>query len=86
METSSVNIAATYNMPVLKQGDKGEAVRFLEQLLILRYGYTMPFDDNFTAATKTAVKDFQSSHGLLDDGIVGTLTWRALSENMACVP
>lgn len=71
--------AVSINMPVLKNGDSGEAVRFLEQLLIC-YGYLSKneFDAKFDADTKKAVEAFQKAQKLTADGIVGQLTWRAL--------
>ncbi len=71
--------AAAINMPVLKNGDSGEAVRFLEQLLIC-YGYLSKneFDAKFDADTLKAVESFQKDRKLKVDGIVGQLTWRAL--------
>jgi peptidoglycan hydrolase-like protein with peptidoglycan-binding domain len=84
--TSNATVTPTasgINMPVLKQGDSGEAVRFLEQLLIRRYGYnSIVFDGNFNTSTTQAVKNFQTTYGLVSDGIVGKMTWRALSGNV----
>jgi peptidoglycan hydrolase-like protein with peptidoglycan-binding domain len=66
-------------MPILKSGDSGEAVRFLEQLLIC-YGYlnSKEFDGKFDADTKKAVETFQKDNKLTADGVVGQKTWRAL--------
>jgi peptidoglycan hydrolase-like protein with peptidoglycan-binding domain len=63
---------------------KGEAVRFLQQLL-LGYteitGYTNDsFDGEFNQETEDAVKAFQRNSGLQDDGEVGPLTWTKLFE------
>lgn len=74
---------ASINMPVLQKGNSGEAVRFLQQVLILRYGYQLRFDAQFGATTENVVKLFQRDYGLIPDGIVGKNTWRALSENIA---
>jgi peptidoglycan hydrolase-like protein with peptidoglycan-binding domain len=71
--------ALTVNMPVLDRNDRGEAVRFLQQLLIC-YGYlgNDGFDAIFGLKTEKAVKAFQLDSALTADGVVGKNTWRAL--------
>ncbi len=59
--------------PVLRRGDKGEAVKELQRLL---GGLTV--DGDFGALTEAAVKEYQRKHGLAVDGIVGTETWAHL--------
>ncbi|MGA9382226.1 MAG: peptidoglycan-binding domain-containing protein [Phormidium sp.] len=80
----STNQTTTLNMPVLQAGTSGEAVRFLQQLLIC-YGYMTSdnFNANFNEVTKSAVKSFQANHGLKADGVVGKMTWRALGDACA---
>ncbi|HEY9853503.1 MAG TPA: peptidoglycan-binding domain-containing protein [Leptolyngbyaceae cyanobacterium] len=75
------NSITTINMPVLKRNTSGEAVRFLQQILIC-YGYMTSdyFDSKFNQVTEDAVKAFQYSRGLNVDGIVGNNTWRALGD------
>ena len=72
---------STYNthMPELKYGMAGEAVRFLQQFLIC-YGYFLPFNGQFDYQTEQAVMFFQSSSGLIADGVVGKDTWRAICD------
>ena len=41
-------------------------------------GFAVPTDGHFDVATATAVREFQGSHGLHADGIVGPRTWQAL--------
>jgi peptidoglycan hydrolase-like protein with peptidoglycan-binding domain len=79
MQANIEPTATGINMPVLKNGDAGEAVRFLEQLLIC-YGYLSKneFDAKFDADTKKAVEAFQKAQKLTVDGVVGKNTWRAL--------
>ncbi|MFX0202553.1 MAG: peptidoglycan-binding protein, partial [Candidatus Hodarchaeota archaeon] len=43
-------------------------------------GFSLEEDGLFGSFTETAVKHFQRTHGLDDDGIVGPLTWAALLE------
>ncbi|MBE9223886.1 peptidoglycan-binding protein [Phormidium sp. LEGE 05292] len=74
-ETTTINIS----LPVLKIGTSGEAVRFLQQVLIA-LGYQISFDAVFGTETQKVVKNFQAEGDLADDGIVGPKTWRALGE------
>ncbi|HAX77132.1 MAG TPA: peptidoglycan-binding protein [Cyanobacteria bacterium UBA11372] len=67
----------TYDLPTLKLGSKGEAVKYLQEILIY-YGYKLKVDGIFGAKTEVAVKQFQKSRKLKVDGIVGPATWSAL--------
>ena len=73
LQTTTVN-----RLPTLRFGDRGSAVRVLQQLLVSK-GYPITIDGDFGVLTETAVKAFQSRRGLTVDGIVGSRTWRALS-------
>lgn len=67
-------------LPILREGDKGEAVRAAQLLLIgrgFRCGYYGP-DADFGPATGVAVRRFQTSRDLLQDGIIGENTWARL--------
>jgi peptidoglycan hydrolase-like protein with peptidoglycan-binding domain len=65
---------------ILKKGSRGEAVRELQQTLT-SLGYdTKGADGIFGANTKKAVRQFQKSHGLKVDGIVGPATQKALGK------
>lgn len=57
---------------LLKKGSKGEAVKQLQTLLGCRP------DGDFGPTTERMVKEWQSKHGLVADGIVGDKTWAAL--------
>ena len=48
------------------------------QLALRRAGFPAPDSGVFDIATETAVRRFQSTRGLLQDGIVGIRTWAAL--------
>jgi hypothetical protein len=66
--------------PTLRRGSKGEYVTLLQTMLIQR-GYDVGkwgADGAFGAATESAVKLFQTDHGLPSDGVVGANTWAAL--------
>ncbi|MCD0482287.1 peptidoglycan-binding protein [Streptacidiphilus sp. ASG 303] len=62
---------------MVQQGQTGERVRTVQYLLNAR-GSSLTVDGSFGPATDTAVRSFQSSHGLTVDGVVGTATWQAL--------
>jgi hypothetical protein len=49
-------------------------------------GYKLDADGLFGRDTEAALKQFQSEHGLDDDGVVGALTWAALLGTPGPVP
>ncbi|MGI6129016.1 MAG: peptidoglycan-binding protein [bacterium] len=65
-------------MPLLRVGDKGEAVRVLQELLKAQALFTVVPDGNFGPCTEEAVRLFQAGAGLEVDKIVGPVTWEAL--------
>ena len=68
--------------PVLALGSRGDAVGQL-QAALRQCGFDIAIDQDFGPATELAVKQFQSARGLKADGIVGALTWDALSSRGA---
>ena len=62
----------------VQNGSHSQAVRAVQKLLNAKYGYSLSIDGIFGPDTLSAVKDFQSDHGLASDGIVGPQTWRWL--------
>jgi peptidoglycan hydrolase-like protein with peptidoglycan-binding domain len=60
------------------QGKTGPEVRAIQNLLKNKFGYNITVDGIFGIDTKNAVKDYQSDHGLVADGIVGPITWNSL--------
>jgi len=68
----------TLTWPVVQSGNTGERVRTV-QYLLQQWGYSLTVDGAFGNGTLTAVKNFQSSHGLGADGVVGNATWPALT-------
>jgi len=73
-------------LPTLKQGDKGAAVRTLQGLLVARHyhlGTTGKLGDgidgDFGDLTDWAVRDAQGKAGLTEDGVVGPETWPVLA-------
>jgi len=63
--------------PLVKNGAHDHPVKTLQYLLRAR-GQSVVVDGAFGPNTTAAVKAFQSSHGLSDDGVVGPITWAAL--------
>jgi hypothetical protein len=66
------------NTPTLRRGNQVDEVADLQMILNSKYGYELEVDGSFGKATETAVKDFQTKHGLTADGVVGAKTWKAL--------
>jgi hypothetical protein len=64
---------------VLRRGAKGAEVRQVQEALVA-LGYSTTIDGKFGPATAQAVKSFQASSGLTDDGVVGPATLSALAE------
>jgi hypothetical protein len=63
---------------VLRRGAKGAEVSQVQAALVA-LGYATSVDGKFGPATAQAVKSFQTSSGLTDDGVVGPATLSALS-------
>jgi hypothetical protein len=77
---------STATPPTIRRGDRGPFVRWLRGMLSSfggrwwRFSTTGLWGDRFTWRVESRVKRFQKLNGLTPDGIVGPLTWRALSE------
>lgn len=63
--------------PLVRQGDSGAVVQTVQHLL-RQAGATIVADGAFGPATDSAVRAFQSAHGLTVDGLVGSQTWPEL--------
>lgn len=75
------NVQGGVNMPTIRKGAQGVAVRVLQRMLIAA-GCTLPrygVDGDCGAETVEAVKAFQTTHNLTVDGVAGPLTWAALA-------
>jgi len=68
---------AVFKRGILKNGNFGPSVIYLQQLLNYQ-GVPVMVDRTFGNATKEAVMAFQRREGLTADGIVGPGTWDAL--------
>lgn len=72
--------AEEFPIPTVQKGDTGETVR-AAQLLLIGRGYTCGSwgaDGDFGAATQAATINYQRTHNLDADGIIGKQTWCAL--------
>lgn len=63
--------------PVIRQGSVGQPVRSLQYLLNAR-GAALAVDGIFGPATNAALRNFQKTHSLIVDGIVGPRTWHSV--------
>ncbi|MGF1672203.1 MAG: peptidoglycan-binding protein, partial [Rivularia sp. (in: cyanobacteria)] len=63
--------------PTLRKGDTGEAVEELQKLLKYWEFYYDVIDGIFSEYVEWAVKAYQHRVYLEEDGIVGSLTWKA---------
>jgi len=66
------------SQPTIAIGAKGSAVKRAQRAIRRTPNLGLVVDGVFGPATEHAVKDFQKGNGLLDDGIVGPLTWAKL--------
>jgi Putative peptidoglycan binding domain len=64
-------------MASIKKGSKGDLVVWAQEHLVSA-GYKVGIDGGFGPTTQSAVQNFQTAHGLTDDGIVGPETWASL--------
>lgn len=64
-------------LPVLKKGNTGEAVKTLQRLLTTK-GFYCDVDGSFGTNTESRLKAFQRAVGLTADGSCGPATWTAL--------
>ena len=67
--------------PILSVGSKGASVSELQHLLLNNGFNSGPIDGIFGSMTHTAVIGFQRSRNLVQDGVVGIMTWTALGVN-----
>lgn len=66
------------NRPILRLGDRGDAVSQLQERLKSLGFYAGSIDGIFGPQTENAVKQAQAANDLTVDGIVGPATWNAI--------
>jgi hypothetical protein len=76
--------------PTLQKGSKGEAVRQLQNKLVLAgfqkgQGFQVKADGDFGKNTEAAVRAFQSKGGLAATGVADPATWSALDRAITAV-
>ncbi|MEG4800766.1 peptidoglycan-binding protein [Microcoleus sp. ARI1-B5] len=71
---------APVNMPILMNGSSGNAVKIVQNVLKINGYYFGMIDGFFGTMTDVAVRQFQLSKNLPQDGIVGAKTWYGLSK------
>ena len=76
------SISSTNELPTLRKGSKGEPVRALQALLILRGQKLTTYgtDGDFGSETEIALRAYQKLKGLTVDGICGSHDWKTLIE------
>lgn len=62
----------------LRKGDRGDEVKRV-QILLTEQGYPCSPDGHFGGRTEAKVMQFQRDRGLGADGVVGPITWAALT-------
>lgn len=68
----------SYSWPTYSSGDQAEAVYSI-QYLLEEHGYSLQYHDGiYGAEVQNAIENFQSTKGLLVDGVVGPNTWEEL--------
>jgi len=72
------NSAPIAMLPVLRRSSTGAHVEVLQSLLVYVSTSKPATDGIFGPKTEVAVREFQQSHQLQVDGIVGAQTWKAL--------
>ena len=80
IDYSEAETVSTVSISVktLKNGSKGEDVKAVQLLLNGKANAGLDVDGAFGAKTETAVKAYQKSKGLTEDGAVGFKTWNSL--------
>jgi len=62
----------------VQPGSHGDPTRAVQYLLKIKFGYALAIDGIYGPETQSVITDFQQGHGLVQDGIVGGQSWKAL--------
>lgn len=77
-ELESKSKTVKIELPILKKGAEGEAVKSLQILLNGKQHFGMAIDGIFGPVTEQFLRDYQKAHGLEVDGSCGPATWASL--------
>lgn len=83
LKAAGVDVKASANVPALRRGSEGAAVAALQNLLN-QWGANLVKDGVFGKETEQAVKEYQVTHKLTADGIVGAKT-RAILDPLGMI-
>ncbi|MCU0567462.1 MAG: peptidoglycan-binding protein [Oculatellaceae cyanobacterium Prado106] len=78
--TSTQATSTQANLPLLRNGSRGDAVTLLQDLLLAQSYRPGVVDGIFGPTTEQAVRTFQKNFGLTQDGVVGSKTWLKLGD------
>lgn len=73
------------SLPVLKKGSRGQHVKAWQTYLSINGYNPGSIDGIFGQLTESAVKTYQSNHGLVADGVVGPKTWASTGIDFSAV-
>lgn len=76
--TTTTGGKRVHNFGTVRRGSTGDAVKLLQSALNLRANAGLSVDGKAGALTEKAIRNWQRSHGLEDDGICGQNTWNSL--------
>lgn len=71
-------VATNNHFVTVDKGDDNQHVEDLQWVLKNKYGYKVSVSGKFDSKADKAVKDFQKTHDLVVDGVVGAKTWKKL--------
>ena len=70
---------------VVKRGETGTYVKWLQQGLHIMCCYDGTIDSTFGAGTESGVKKYQGKNGLEQDGMAGPATWNCLMSDIQAI-
>lgn len=71
-------VKVTADLPLLREGSRGQHVAALQELLNIKGDARLVVDGRFGPDTRVAVENWQRVFRLATDGIVGAITWGVL--------
>lgn len=77
-QQGSLNNYSVDRAPILSYGSEGNSVRDVQSFLSQRGFYQGQIDGVFGVETSNAVRQFQQSNNLNNDGVIGPETWEAM--------